>query len=98
MDEVHGGITEQTEVNKNFPQKCGEIFVILKNFKINDNKAPDYVIYKYILKEGAEEFRSVRVRKTEEGRYGVLGYGGGAPIAYGLEKSDITLEDILNEN
>ena len=37
-------------------------------------------------------------RKTDEGRYGVLGYGGGAPIGYGLEKSDITLEDILNGN
>ena len=56
-----------------------------------------YVTYKYISKEGYEEFRSIRVRKMEEGRHGVLGYGGGAPIAYGLEKSDITLEDILPE-
>lgn len=57
-----------------------------------------YVTYKYISKEGGEEFRSVRVRKTEEGRYGILGYGGGAPMSHGLEKSDITLKDILKDD
>ena len=74
--------------------KCEELVRI----EVVGDENEFYVTYKYISKEGGEEFRSIRVRKMEEGRYGVLGYGGGAPIAYGLEKSDITLEDILNEN
>lgn len=74
--------------------KCDELVRI----EVLGDENEFYVTYKYISKEGAEEFRSIRVRKTEEGRYGVLGYGGGAPIAYGLEKSDITLEDILRKN
>ena len=74
--------------------KCEELLKI----DVLGDENEFYVTYKYISKEGYEEFRSVRVRKTDEGRYGVLGYGGGAPIGYGLEKSDITLEDILNEN
>ena len=51
----------------------------------------------YIGKEGSTEGLNVRIRKVEDGKYGLLGRGGG-PIGYGLEKSDITLEDILNEN
>ena len=74
--------------------KCDELVRI----EVLGDENEFYVTYKYISKEGAEEFRSIRVRKTEEGRYGVLGYGGGAPIAYGLEKSDITLEDIFRKN
>ncbi len=74
--------------------KCEELVRI----EVLGDENEFYVTYKYISKEGYEEFRSVRVRKTEDGRYGVLGYGAGAPIAHGLEKSDITLEDILNGN
>ena len=70
--------------------KCEELLTV--NVLGDENEF--YVTYKYISKEGYEEFRSIRVRKMEEGGYGVLGRGGGAPIAYGLEKTDITLEDI----
>ena len=103
--------SEFFETEKEYPAVILEIFDLIMEkqpdvFKCEELLKIDvlgdenefYVTYKYISKEGAEEFRSVRVRKTEEGRYGVLGYGGGAPIAYGLEKSDITLEDILNGN
>ena len=103
--------SEFFETEKEYPAVILEIFDLImeeqpdvfkceKLLKIDvlGDENEFYVTYKYTSKEGAEEFRSVRVRKTEEGRYGVLGYGGGAPIAYGLEKSDITLEDILNEN
>ena len=103
--------SEFFETEKEYPAVILEIFDLMMEqqpdvFKCEELLKIDvlgdenefYVTYKYISKEGAEEFRSVRVRKTEEGRYGVLGYGGGAPIGYGLEKSDITLEDILNEN
>lgn len=103
--------SEFFETEKEYPAVILEIFDLIMEqepdiFKCEEllkidvlgGESEFYVTYKYTSKEGAEEFRSVRVRKTEEGRYGVLGYGGGAPIAYGLEKSDITLEDILNEN
>ena len=102
---------EFIETEKEYPEVILEIFDLMMEeqpdvFKCEEllkidvlgDESEFYVTYKYISKEGAEEFRSVRVRKTEEGRYGVLGYGGGAPIGYGLEKSDLTLEDILNEN
>ena len=74
--------------------KCEELLMI----DVLGDENEFYVTYKYISKEGYEEFRSIRVRRMEEGRHGVLGYGGGAPIGYGLEKSDLTLEDILPEN
>ena len=74
--------------------KCEELLTV----EVLGDENEFYVTYKYISKEGAEEFRSIRVRKMEEGKYGVLGYGGGAPISHGLEKSDITLEDILSKN
>ena len=73
--------------------KCEELLMI----DVLGDENEFYVTYKYISKEGYEEFRSMRVRKIEERRYGVLGYGGGTPIGYGLEKSDLTLEDILPE-
>ena len=103
--------SEFFETEKEYPAVILEIFDLIMEqqpdvFKCEEllkidvlgDESEFYVTYKYVSKEGYEEFRSVRVRKTDEGRYGVLGYGGGAPIAYGLEKSDITLEDILNEN
>ena len=73
--------------------KCEE----LRKIEVLGDENEFFVSYLYLGKEGSTEGLNVRIRKVEDGKYGLLGRGGG-PIGYGLEKSDITLEDILNEN
>ncbi len=59
-----------------------------------------YVHYEYIA-----EFREnngldddghlmIRVRKMEDGKYELLASGGGYPVSYGLEKSDVSIADV----
>ncbi len=99
---------EYFETEKEYPEVILEIFDLMMEQEASEimkceelvsidvlgDEKEFYVTYKYISKEGYEEFRSVRVRKTEDGKYGLLGRGGG-PLGYGLEKSELTLEDIL---
>lgn len=73
--------------------KCEE----LRKIEVLGDENEFFVSYSYLGKEGSTEGLNIRIRKVEDGKYGLLGRGGG-PIGHGLEKSDITLEDILNGN
>ena len=73
--------------------KCEE----LRKIEVLGDENEFFVSYSYLGKEGSTEGLNIRIRKVEDGKYGLLGRGGG-PIGHGLEKSDITHEDILNEN
>lgn len=71
--------------------KCDELLGI----EVFGDENEFFVSYQYITKEGAEEYLNIRVRKIEEGKYGLLNRGGGVPGGHGLEKADIVLEDIV---
>lgn len=71
--------------------KCKELFQI----EVFGDENEFYTKYFYVTNEGAEEVLSIRVGKAEDGRYGLLLRGGGAPGGHGLEKTDITLEEII---
>ena len=73
--------------------KCEE----LRKIEVSGDENEFFVSYLYLGKKGSTEGLNVRIRKVEDGKYELLGRGGG-PLGYGLEKSDITLEDILNKN
>ena len=103
--------TEYFETEKEYPAVILEIFDLimeketaeflkceeLRKIEVLGDENEFFVSYSYLGKEGSTEGLNIRIRKVEDGKYGLLGRGGG-PIGYGLEKSDITLEDILNEN
>lgn len=73
--------------------KCEE----LRKIEVSGDENEFFVSYLYLGKKGSTEGLNIRIRKVEDGKYELLGRGGG-PLGYGLEKMDITLEDILNEN
>ena len=99
------------ETEKEFPAVILEIFDLimeeetteflkceeLRKIEVLGDENEFFVSYLYLGKEGSTEGLNVRICKIEDGKYGLLGRGGG-PIGYGLEKSDLTLEDILPEN
>lgn len=70
--------------------KCDELLKV----EVSGDENEFYVSYSYRDKEGTKQELKIRVRKIEDGKYGLLGRGGGAPISHGLEKTDLTLEDI----
>ena len=103
--------TEYFETEKEYPAVILEIFDLimeketaeflkceeLRKIEVLGDENEFFVSYSYLGKEGSTEGLNIRIRKVEDGKYGLLGRGGG-PIGHGLEKSDITLEDILNGN
>ena len=70
--------------------KCDELLGI----EVFGDENEFFVSYQYITKEGAEEYLNIRVRKIEDRKYGLLNRGGGIPGGHGLEKTNLTLEDI----
>ena len=97
------------ETEKEFPAVILEIFDLImekepyeflksKNLlgiEVFGDQKEFYVSYQYITNEDAEEYLNIRVRKNEKGKFGLLLRGGGAPGGHGLEKTDITIEDML---
>ena len=103
---------EFIETEKEYPEVILEIFDLimaeqtveflkceeLRKIEVLGDENEFYATYFYLGKEGSTEALMIRMRKIEDGKYGLLGRGGGGPLGHGLEKSDLTLEDILNEN
>ena len=97
------------ETEKEFPAVILEIFDLImekepyeflksKNIlgiEVFGDEKEFFVSYQYLTNEGAEEYLNIRVRKNENGKFGLLLRGGGAPGGHGLEKTDITIEDML---
>ena len=99
------------ETEKEYPEVILEIFDLimaeqtveflkceeLRKIEVLGDENEFYATYFYLGKEGSTEALMIRMRKIEDGKYGLLGRGGGGPLGHGLEKSDLTLEDILPE-
>ena len=100
--------TEIFETEKDYPYAILEIFDIimeketyeflkceeLLGIEILGDENEFFVSYQYITKEGVEEYLNIRVCKIEDGKYGLLGRGGGAPLGHGLEMTELSLDDI----
>ncbi|MBQ7874075.1 MAG: hypothetical protein IJ306_02765 [Oscillospiraceae bacterium] len=97
------------ETEKEYPAVILEIFDILMEqeelevFKSKELFSVDvlgdenafYVHYLYVTNENIDGHLMIRVHKLESGEFALMARGGG-PIDFGLEKSDITLEDITD--
>ncbi|MBQ6876934.1 MAG: hypothetical protein IJO22_00850 [Oscillospiraceae bacterium] len=100
--------SEYFETEKEYPAVILEIFNLimeeetveflkceeLRKIEVSGDENEFFVSYLYLGKKGSTEGLNVRIRKIEDGKYGLLGRGGG-PLGYGLESTELTLEDIL---
>lgn len=92
---------EVFDTKYSFPQNVGEIFEImtgedkskLSRIEVFGGANEFFARYVYSSETNATEFLQIRVRINSDGFYTLIAEGSG-PMDYGLEKTDITLEDI----
>ena len=90
-----------------YPWVIGEIFEIIMESEPEENKATElknievcggenefFVDYTYSCKAENPGHLLIRVRMNNDGLYTLVARGGG-PLGYGLQKTDITLDDIV---
>lgn len=92
---------EVLDTKYSFPQNIGEIFEImtgkdksgLSRIEVFGGANEFFVRYVYSSETNDTEFLQIRVRADNNGLYNLIAKGSG-PMDHGLEKTDITLEDI----
>lgn len=92
---------EVLDTKLSFPQNVGEIFEImteedknsLSRIEVFGGANEFFVRYVYSSEANDTEFLQIRVRVDNDGLYNLIAKGNG-PMDYGLDKTDITLEDI----
>lgn len=65
----------------------------LLSIDVSGDENAFYVHYLYVTNENIDGHLMIRVHKLESGEFALMARGGG-PLAHGLEKTDLTLEDI----
>lgn len=81
----------ESEVPSDSESECRELLSI----NVLGDENAFFVHYAFIDNEGVENQLMIRVHKLESGEFALVARGGG-PIGFGLEKTDITLEDITD--